>query len=143
RPSEITEADYRKRAPDVSQPVVYLLPGLMGSQLRAGKDRVWVDMVDLAMGGLKKLKATAKNITADKLIGSNYKELIRFLANTHEVKLFAYDWRISLLETARLLRQSLEATLDHLQGTRPVRIVAHSMGGLVVRVMIATQEGRQ
>ncbi|MGP0591074.1 DUF7379 domain-containing protein [Nitrospira sp. T9] len=142
RPSEITEEDYRKRAPGLSQPVVYVLPGIMGSELNVGKDRVWVDMWDLAMGGLKKLKLTAENVVVGKPIASGYKDLVRFLAHSHEVKPFAYDWRKSLLETAQLLRKSLEETLEKLEGKQPVRIVAHSMGGLVVRVMLATPEGK-
>jgi hypothetical protein len=115
-PSEVTEEDYRKRAIGTPQPVVYVLPGTMGSHLTVKKDRVWLDKWDLATGGLKKLKHDAKHVQPDKPIGSGYKDLIRFLANSHEVKPFAYDWRKSLQETAEKL---------------------------VVRVMLATDEGKQ
>ena len=143
-PSEVTEEDYRKRAIGTPQPVVYVLPGTMGSHLTVNKDRVWLDKWDLATGGLKKLKHDAKHVQPDKPIGSGYKDLIRFLANSHEVKPFAYDWRKSLQETAEKFRQDLEKTLDAQEAVeQPVRIVAHSMGGLVVRVMLATDEGKQ
>lgn len=143
-PSEVTEDDYRKRAVGSPQPVVYVLPGTMGSQLRVGKDRVWLDKLDLAFGGLKKLKYTAKNVVADQPIGSGYKDLIRYLANSHTVKPFAYDWRKSLIELAERFRKDLEETVKAQEAVgEPVRIVAHSMGGLVVRVMIAMEEGKK
>jgi hypothetical protein len=143
RLSEITDEHYDKRALDMDRPVVYVLPGTMGSHLKVGKDRVWLDKWDLAMGGLKKLKSTAKNVVAEKPIGSGYKELIRYLGHSHHVIPFPYDWRKSVIESADVLRQSLEKTLDMLSPEQPVRIVAHSMGGLVVRVMIATPEGKK
>jgi len=143
RLSEITEDSYDKRALDTDQPVVYVLPGTMGSHLRVGKDRVWLDKWDLAMGGLKKLRMTAKNVVAEKPIGSGYKALMRYLSHSHQVVSFPYDWRKSLIELADALRRSLESTLVTLPPEQPVRIVAHSMGGLVVRVMLATPEGKQ
>ncbi|MDR4496265.1 MAG: CHAT domain-containing protein, partial [Nitrospirales bacterium] len=143
RLSEMTEEHYEKRALDVDRPVVYVLPGTMGSHLKVGKDRVWLDKWDLAMGGLKKLKSTAKNVVAEKPIASAYKELMRYLSHSHRVIPFPYDWRKSLIDSADTLRRSLETTLDTLPPEQPVRIVAHSMGGLVVRVMIATEAGQK
>ncbi|HNP60751.1 MAG TPA: CHAT domain-containing protein [Nitrospirales bacterium] len=143
-PSEVTEDDYRKRAVGSPQPVVYVLPGTMGSQLKVGNDRVWLDKLDLAFGGLKKLKYTAKNVEADQPIGSGYKDLIKYLANSHTVKPFAYDWRKSLVELADRFRKDLEETVKAQEAVgQPVRIIAHSMGGLVVRVMMATEEGKK
>ncbi|MDT3777282.1 CHAT domain-containing protein [Nitrospira sp. MA-1] len=143
-PSEVTEDDYRKRAVGSPQPVVYVLPGTMGSQLKVGNDRVWLDKLDLAFGGLKKLKYTAKGVEADQPIGSGYKDLIKYLANSHTVKPFAYDWRKSLIELADRFRKDLEETVKVQEAVgQPVRIVAHSMGGLVVRVMMATEEGKK
>ncbi len=143
-PSEVTEDDYRKRSVGTPQPVVYVLPGTMGSQLKVGNDHVWLEKVDLAFGGLKKLKYTAKNVVADQPIGSGYKDLIKYLANSHTVKPFAYDWRKSLIELADRFRKDLEETVKAQEAAgQPVRIVAHSMGGLVVRVMLATEEGKK
>ena len=143
-PSEVTEEDYRKRAIESPQPLVYVLPGIMGSHLTVKKDRVWLDKLDLAFGGLKKLKHDAKHVEADKPIGSGYKALIKYLANSHTVKPFAYDWRKSLIELADRFREDLEKMVEAQEAVgQPVRIVAHSMGGLVVRVMIATEEGKK
>ncbi|HBP90510.1 MAG TPA: CHAT domain-containing protein [Nitrospirales bacterium] len=143
-PSEVTEDDYRKRAVGSPQPFVYVLPGTMGSQLKVGNDRVWLDKLDLAFGGMKKLKHTAKHVVADQPIGSGYKDLIKYLANSHTVKPFPYDWRKSLIELADRFREDLEETVKAQEAVgQPVRIVAHSMGGLVVRVMMATEEGKK
>ena len=143
-PSEVTEEDYRKRAVGSPQPVVYVLPGTMGSHLKVGKDRVWLDKWDLAFGGLRKLKHDAKDVVAEQPIGSGYKALIKYLANSHTVKPFAYDWRKSLIELADRFREDLEKTVKAQEAVgQPVRILAHSMGGLVVRVMIATEEGKK
>ena len=50
---------------------------------------------------------------------------------------FAYDWRRSVTDAARLLAVEVENALRRTR--QPVRIVAHSMGGLVVRAMIAAR----
>jgi pimeloyl-ACP methyl ester carboxylesterase len=49
---------------------------------------------------------------------------------------FAYDWRSSIADSA----EKLNAYVDGIDpgGTREVRLVAHSMGGLVARVALAT-----
>ncbi len=140
-PYEVTEDDYRKRAVD-SQPVVFVLPGLMGSHLKAGKSRVWLDICSLASGGLRDLQAGGRNVSPDGLVAGSYRELVRFLAQTHEVVPFAYDWRQSVCETAEALRLRIEEKLAKAEaGSQPVRIIAHAMGGLAVRAMLATPEG--
>ena len=144
RQAEVTGSTaYQKRALQLDRPVVYVLPGTMGSHLKVGDDRVWLDKWDLAMGGLKKLKVTAADVRPEKPIGSGYHALMEYLSQSHQVIPFAYDWRLSLTESAAALRKSLEETLEALPSEQAVRIVAHSMGGLVVRMMIATEEGRQ
>ena len=138
----VTESDYRKRAP-VPQPVVFVLPGTMGSNLTVNDNRVWVDRVDLARGAMADLRASAKNVKADSLIDGSYRDLVRHLAASHDVVPFPYDWRRPLAESAEVLRKALDAKLDALEGTnQPVRILAHSMGGLVVRTMLATPKGK-
>lgn len=143
KPNEVTEDDYRKRAVE-PQPVVFVLPGIMGSHLLVKQDRVWLDYFDLALGGLERLRIDAANVTPEKPIGDGYAELIRFLALTHEVVPFAYDWRDTLQTAAARLRIAIEGRLAGAEQThQPIRILAHSMGGLVVRAMLADDEGRQ
>lgn len=139
----VTEDDYRKRSP-VPQPVVFVLPGIMGSTLAVDDNRVWVDKWDLAIGGMAQLKNGAPKVAAESLIEGSYRDLVRHLAATHDVVPFPYDWRVPIAVSAERLRTAIDARLDALDGTnQPVRIVAHSMGGLVVRAMIGTPEGRK
>ena len=138
----VTEDDYRKRAP-IAQPVVFVLPGTMGSTLAVDGNRVWIDRLDLARGGMAQLRVGAPKVRAESLVDSSYRELVRHLAASHEVVPFPYDWRLPLADSAAALRKAIDAKLDALEGTdQPVRILAHSMGGLVVRTMLATADGQ-
>ena len=42
------------------------------------------------------------------LVGDGYRELCESLANSHEVIPFAYDWRRSVTDAARLLAGEVE-----------------------------------
>ncbi len=64
-----------------------------------------------------------------------YGDLIDYLAQTHYVIPFAYDWRRSVLETGKELGAAVDQRLRNSE--QPVRIVAHSMGGLVTRGMMS------
>jgi CHAT domain-containing protein len=128
----------RSRSNDKPRPIVILLPGTMGSQLKAGDDAVWLDYWSLLKGGLKRLAMGQSDITPVGLVDQFYGPLVEFLARSHQVELFPYDWRYSV----RLAAARLVDTLDPLvtqaeRNNQPLRIVAHSMGGLVVRSMIA------
>ena len=138
----ISEDDYRKRAP-MPQPVVFVLPGTMGSTLAIDGSRVWLDRLRLARGGLEMLKTGASKVRPESLVDGSYRNLVRHLAASHEVVPFPYDWRLPLGDSAAALRKAIDAKLDALEGTdQPVRIIAHSMGGLVVRAMLGTVDGQ-
>lgn len=127
-----------KRDQGQPQPVVFLLPGIMGSHLAVGKDRIWIDPVDLALGGLSRLKIDAKGVVAEAPVGLAYGDFIQFLSRSHEVVPFPYDWRLSLLEESARLAEAIEKKLDEAEPrNHPVSIIAHSMGGLLARTMIA------
>lgn len=139
----VTEADYRKRAP-LPQPVLFVLPDIMGSQLEVQGHQVWVDRVDLARGRLDWLRAKAAHVRAVALVGSSYRALVQHLSASHDVVPFPYDWRRPLEESADALRTAIDARLDEATRTgQPIRILAHSTGGLVVRAMLATDEGQK
>ena len=76
----------------------------------------------------------AADVSASSLVGAYYRGLCEWLADTHEVIPFAYDWRT--------LDRRQCGPAGHRGGERtgsqrePVRFVAHGMGGLVVRQMI-------
>ncbi len=121
--------------PATDRPVVVVLPGVMGSYLQAnGRDRVWFDPVDIATGGLEKIGWGRPGIEAEGLFGRFYGELCKALADSHRVERFPYDWRQPL----DILGERLGAFLDQLlkETRQPIRLLAHSMGGLVVRACI-------
>lgn len=117
------------------RPIVFVLPGITGSALSCtdhGRERrLWVDLPQLAFGGLRRLAIDQPGITAKEPLSLYYGKLCAYLAGSHEVRPWGYDWRRSILDNARDLGVALNAALA---GTgQPVRIVAHSMGGLVAR----------
>src|SRR6185503_11729152 len=83
RPSAVTSDSYQKRAA-ISKPVVFVLPGIMGSELTVGGSPVWMKTAELARGGLTRLSA-AKGIEATGLLPDGYAALCEHLKATHEV----------------------------------------------------------
>ncbi len=73
-PSEMTEDDYRKRASDPHSLSSMSCPAPWAVNSRWERTGSGWISVDLAIGGLKKLKYTAKNVVADQPIGSGYKD---------------------------------------------------------------------
>lgn len=121
-------------------PIALLLPGIMGSHLQAGRNRIWFDPISLCIGDMKRLTIAATDITPDGWMDRCYEKLARFLAETHEVWPFAYDWRRSIGEAATLFGDRLDAAIEEAKKRgKPVRIVAHSMGGLVARMALASR----
>lgn len=133
-------------APD-TRPVVILLPGIMGSHLeiRAADrapgdgDRVWFDFLDLATGGLAKIRFGTPEVREEDLFEMFYGGLADHLAGSHFVIHCPYDWRLPLQApdgpAARLAAVLRRALTEHPH--QPVRLLAHSLGGLVGRAMIA------
>ncbi|MBE2243390.1 MAG: CHAT domain-containing protein [Burkholderiaceae bacterium] len=120
---------------DAKLPVVVVLPGVMGSHLEVGAgDRIWFDPADIALGGLDKIGWSRPDVEAEKLFDMFYGELCLHLAQSHRVEPFAYDWRQPLDVLAERLGEFLDRLLAGT--TQPVRLLAHSMGGLVVRACI-------
>lgn len=118
-----------------SKPIVYVLPDFLGSALADSAGRVWIDPVALAAGGLCRLAMGQPGVTAPALIDLYYNPLCTSLDATHEVRPFPYDGRLPIDTIGALFAAELGAALDQTmdQGARPVRIVAHGMGGLVAR----------
>lgn len=127
-----------------TKPVVVLIPGIMGSQLKQGDDTVWVSP-RLLLGGLARLAIDAANVAAAKPLDEPYGALLNFLLQTHDVVTFAFDWRLSLRTEAKRLSATIEQVLAKIQSNagpnpQPVSILAHSMGGLLARVFIAEHD---
>ncbi len=122
------------RKPDQA-PSVFLLPGISGSHLQRNDNRIWLDIPDLVLGRFGQLKIDADDVAPDAVIGAYYGNLANYLSHSHEVIPFPYDWRQSILEASTRLAAAIEKRLT--SSPLPVRIIAHSMGGLVVRGMMA------
>lgn len=123
--------------PAAERPAVLVLPGILGSHLKAGDKRIWLSL--RLIGGLSRLKyqpGGADGVLPDGPIGMVYDDLIEHLAQSHEVIPFSFDWRRPIEEEARRLADAVDAALDARNASgQPVRIVAHSMGGVVTRTM--------
>ncbi len=117
------------------RPVVVILPGVMGSHLQVrGKDRVWFDPLDIAAGGLAKITWGKPGVEAEDLFGMFYGDLCKTLAESHRVERFAYDWRQPLDVLGERFGEFIDRLMKQTQ--QPIRLLAHSMGGLVVRACI-------
>ena len=127
----------RAPAAAASLPAVFILPGILGSHLKVGKERVWLDRH--LVNGLSRLAYAAgkKNtVEPDGPIGSFYDDVMSYLSEDHEVMPFAFDWRRPLEDSAKLLADAVDDALAaRKKSGKPVRILAHSMGGLVARTM--------
>ncbi len=117
------------------RPVTFVVPGFAGSSLSADGVHIWPDLRCLAAGGFARLGSDATGVVAGQLLDRTYGELCRTLEQTHDVRPFAYDWRLSIEDTAAALARALDQAL--VRGSQPVRIVAHGMGGLVARAALA------
>ena len=132
------EAVRRSRSTGTPRPLAVVLPGTMGSSLQVDGDPLWLAYWPLFKGGLKRLRTGAGEVRPTGLIDDFYGPLVEFLARSHRVEIFPYDWRLSVRDAAARLADALEGWLpDSERLGQPVHIVAHSMGGLVVRSMIA------
>ncbi|MEA3213732.1 MAG: hypothetical protein QOE70_6789 [Chthoniobacter sp.] len=113
-------------------PLLFVLPGIMGSHLEDGAGHVWMNMDAIMQGGMARLEFGKKGIRATNLMAENYERLCQYLASGYEVIPFPYDWRDSVEASAEALRKRIAAE----KTDRPIRLLAHSMGGLVARAMI-------
>ncbi|MFM9915121.1 MAG: CHAT domain-containing protein, partial [Rhizobacter sp.] len=118
-------------------PAVFVLPGILGSHIKVDGKRIWLGW--RLINGLKKLEypdPPGRSVEPDGPVGSSYDDLVTFLSRTHEVIEFSYDWRKPIeLEAQRLGRAVDAAMASREKSGQPVRMVAHSMGGLVARTM--------
>ncbi len=119
------------------RPAVLVLPGILGSHLKRDGKRIWLGF--RFVNGLKQLAwdpASADSVVPDGPIGSVYDDLIERLADSHEVIPFPFDWRRPMEDEAARLADAVDTALAaRNQSRQPVRLLAHSMGGLVARTM--------
>jgi len=125
-------------------PRVYILPGIMGSQLGRPRghglphDILWLDPIDIAIGRLREIALRPHTpVRAMGVILYSFLKLkLRLAVAGFTPRFFDYDWRRSVIDLGRALAQRLEE-----DGSRDALIVAHSMGGLVARAALALAGG--
>lgn len=128
----------RSRAAATPRPIVVMIPGTMGSELKVGDSRVWLRYWSLLRGGLADIGWGTADVKPIDLLDDFYGPLLEHLAREHRVEVFPYDWRRSVRDTAELLAKKLEELLPEAERSgQPLHICAHSMGGLVARTAIA------
>jgi hypothetical protein len=119
-------------------PHVIVIPDVFGSMLATpAGDVLWMNEQSLARFDAL---APERNPVLEPagLVPGHYDDLCRHLAATHNVTAFAYDWRLDIGAGAGELAAAiarLAAARQH--GEQPIRIVAHGMGGLLVRALQA------
>lgn len=113
------------------QPVLYVLPGIMGSHLEDDGDRVWLNLMRMATGEMDRIKIENKKVTANGLVAKFYKDIVNYFNGEYYVVPFAYDWRKSVYDAADKLKIDIDDTIA--KTDKSITFIAHSMGGLVVR----------
>ncbi len=119
-------------------PVVYILPGIMGSKLGLMSAEVpqliWLHPVAVASGGILELSPSASDeLSAPGVMLPGYLKMKLMLEIAgFRPTFFPFDWRRDLFDLARILLERIEE-----RDERDVRLVAHSMGGLVARAALS------
>ncbi|MDO7170579.1 CHAT domain-containing protein [Mariniflexile sp. AS56] len=116
----------------ITRDVVILVPGIMGSTLARNDENQWVDMRKINDGAISKnLNISADKVEANGVIKKYYNELAEHLSGQYDIITMQFDWRKSLKEAAKNLKNEIEnITKNH---NVKIHIIAHSMGGLLVR----------
>jgi CHAT domain-containing protein len=115
------------------KPIAIILPGIMGSNLDLGNKKIWINYMRFLVGDLSKLDISRKDISASSIIKTSYKKLVDYLCTEYDVVTFPFDWRLPMAEAAELLKARVE---QYLVFKVPIKIIGHSMGGVVTRDFI-------
>ncbi len=142
---DTTFSSYGLNQPTIKRTTVFI-PGIMGSRLQVGDEVIWgefpYDPELLVYRGeesiadaspLQSVLVSGWNLR-DRAYGNNFKDTFLDLEAEDWFRPFAYDWRASNETSARLLNTFLCNSVDSERG--PVVIVAHSMGGVVLKLWL-------
>lgn len=118
-----------------TKPIVILIPGIMGSTLSIDDERYWLHYGRFIKGGLLKLDINNNDLKADGLVMTSYEKFVSYLkGKEHDVYTHPYDWRKSVDDSVSDFEICLRSIMAKSKN-QPIRIVSHSMGGLLVRAL--------
>jgi pSer/pThr/pTyr-binding forkhead associated (FHA) protein/predicted alpha/beta hydrolase family esterase len=154
-PKDLTFVEGFSPKPGGKRWPVVVVPGIMGSELWLGQEKVWpnvrqlftnpdllklTDDSRLTPGGLSREVVVVPNFIKLELYGrlSNYLQESLGYEHGKDLLEFAYDWRRDLRASARRLAEAI----DNWNVEPPITIIAHSMGSLVSRYYIEQLGGR-
>ncbi|MEM6662251.1 MAG: CHAT domain-containing protein [Pseudomonadota bacterium] len=137
----VARAEFKNRHTVESAPILVVLPGIMGTELEIPRDgddprKLWLDYLEVATGALAEIGELDGPVRTGGPLPGHYRDLIDHASRSHHVVPFGYDWRMHLTVAAAALAKEVTTYLDA-SPDQPIRFLAHSMGGLVVRTLIA------
>lgn len=123
-------------------PLVFILPGIMGSSLGRTplhSGLIWLHPAAISAGLLTKLASPSADLKPVGVMLPGYLKLKFSLEIAGFRPIFhPFDWRGGLFEAGRELLDVIETS-----GARSVMVIAHSMGGLVARAALALDTARR
>lgn len=147
------EADYRElrrlaqaaaRRRTRGGPRVLILPGIMGSKIgtpgRVNDDVLWLDPAEVIAGKLTDLALPAgRHLQPVGVMLFGYLKLkLSLQLAGFDARFHPFDWRLGLDVLGKELSDRIAR-----DGAGPVRLVAHSMGGLVARAALDSANGKR
>lgn len=124
-------------------PIVLILPGIMGSHLAEGDNRIWLDPLSLGAGQMRQLAVNAmgqseRAISVQGWTAAYYQPFADYLdSQGMEARPFCYDWRLSLADSAKCFAAAFDQAAEQAaRRNKPLYVAAHSMGGLVARLAL-------
>ncbi len=152
-PEELSQAALPTPPRRASRRPVVLVPGLLGSELWRGSDRLWPNLkLMLAQPHLydptdpqTEVRAIVNDVTIvpNVIRLARYSRLSSFLEESlgyergKDLLEFPYDWRQDCRASARLLAAAIEQWQERIpEAASPITIIAHSLGTLVTRYYV-------
>ena len=126
----LAEALHRD-ATGADRPVVIVLPGVMGTHLTAAKDgRIWFDPLDIARGGLGEDRLGPPRRQGGGAVRHVLRQaLSQYLAKSHVVIPFPYDWRQPLDVLGEPLRRVPRGAAGQDRAADPPARAQHGRAG--------------